>query len=433
MTPIDRFERRLPDELHELAAERFPDYTDDLLARTARTRQRPAWSLPMRWLPMTIALRRPLLAPPLRLLAVGLALLLALLAVMALAPILAGPTPMPAVVDAPRQNGQLAFSVGGVLWRAEPAESSQAPFLQVSADGPERSPAWSPDGTRLAFWRRVGGQDLLVATDASGATETVLTPDGVVDPGDFRWSPDGSRIAFVGSDGTVGTVFVANADGSGVTALMPGTDADRIAWRPDGQALLVRWGDPAIGALLSEVTLEGVVGTPIAQSDPDSPLVAEWQGGSDFYGFAYSPDGTRIAYTSGVDLPDEGHGSKSPWYSRSFVMARDGSGVTMLSVDPLADDADGVTWSPDGTRLSTHVRHDSDHQLAVFDAADLSLVSTTEPEVAIQWIRHAWSPDSTTILAWRSDLKSSFVDAATGARTPASWAIDEADWQPLPG
>jgi hypothetical protein len=99
MTPVDRFERRLPDELRQLAAERFPDYNDDLLARTARTPQRPAWRTPERWLAMTITLRRPLLAPPMRRLAVGLALIVTLLAAAALM-LLAGhrPLPLPAVV-----------------------------------------------------------------------------------------------------------------------------------------------------------------------------------------------------------------------------------------------------------------------------------------------------------------------------------------------
>ena len=58
MTPIDRFERQLPDRLAELAGARTPDYFDDLLAQTARTRQRPAWTFLERWLPMDLATPR---------------------------------------------------------------------------------------------------------------------------------------------------------------------------------------------------------------------------------------------------------------------------------------------------------------------------------------------------------------------------------------
>ncbi len=43
-----------------------PDYRDDLFRRTARTRQRPAWTFIERWLPMTFITARHSAAPPLR-------------------------------------------------------------------------------------------------------------------------------------------------------------------------------------------------------------------------------------------------------------------------------------------------------------------------------------------------------------------------------
>ncbi len=54
MTPIDRFERHLPDHLAELANAHVPDYFDDLLTQTRRSRQRPAWTFIERWLPMAL-------------------------------------------------------------------------------------------------------------------------------------------------------------------------------------------------------------------------------------------------------------------------------------------------------------------------------------------------------------------------------------------
>lgn len=147
MTPIDRFERQLPDELSHLAAERMPDYLDDLFAQTARTRQRPAWTFPERWLPMTITLRRPMLAPPMRLLAVGLALLLALLAAMALAPYFSQPDRM--ALPAPAwANGLITFGRDGDIWVAEPSVDGEA---HVIVGGPESddTPDWSPDGRKV--------------------------------------------------------------------------------------------------------------------------------------------------------------------------------------------------------------------------------------------------------------------------------------------
>ena len=104
MTPIDRLERRLPDGLTDLADPRVPSYLDDILADTARQRQRPAWSFLERWLPMTLVLRRPATAPPLRALWV-----LILAAVLALA--LAGGALVAGarmLLNGPPNNGRLA-------------------------------------------------------------------------------------------------------------------------------------------------------------------------------------------------------------------------------------------------------------------------------------------------------------------------------------
>jgi len=51
MSPTDRPTRSLPDLMAELAPPRVPDYFDDMLKATARTRQRPAWTSLERLLP----------------------------------------------------------------------------------------------------------------------------------------------------------------------------------------------------------------------------------------------------------------------------------------------------------------------------------------------------------------------------------------------
>ena len=70
-------ESRLPEILEGISAPRTPDYFDDILGQVSRTRQRPGWSFPERWLPMTALSERVATAPriPMRM-AVVLALLL---------------------------------------------------------------------------------------------------------------------------------------------------------------------------------------------------------------------------------------------------------------------------------------------------------------------------------------------------------------------
>ena len=52
MTTEARFERQLPALLEDLYLGPSPDYRDEVLAAAVRTRQRPAWTFPGRWLPM---------------------------------------------------------------------------------------------------------------------------------------------------------------------------------------------------------------------------------------------------------------------------------------------------------------------------------------------------------------------------------------------
>jgi hypothetical protein len=82
--------------------------------------------------------------------------------------------------------------------------------------------AWSPDGSQLAFSRQ--GQIHLV--DADGAGLRPITTDG-----DNRWptwSPDGSRIAFVHDGG----LYTLSTDGTDLRAV-PGVEPEgSIAWNP---------------------------------------------------------------------------------------------------------------------------------------------------------------------------------------------------------
>ena len=89
-------------------------------------------------------------------------------------------------------------------------------------------PSWSPDGTRIAF----STGDIWVA-DAS--TGTVTTPTLAVGSAPC-WSPDGSKIAFDNIDG----ISVMNADGSGLTSLnVPGEQPN---WSPDGTKIVFMTG-----------------------------------------------------------------------------------------------------------------------------------------------------------------------------------------------
>ena len=64
MTPDGRLDRDLPARLSDLGGTAAPDYLDDILGRTVRTRQRPAWTFPGRWFPMTLRASSAAISPP---------------------------------------------------------------------------------------------------------------------------------------------------------------------------------------------------------------------------------------------------------------------------------------------------------------------------------------------------------------------------------
>ena len=99
----------------------------------------------------------------------------------------------------------------------------------------DRLPAWSPDGTQIAFVsNRKDGLGLYVM-DADGSNLINLTqnPDG----GDWSpdWAPDGSQIVFQSRRDGNDEIYVMDADGSNLINLTQHVDFDwHPSWSPDG-------------------------------------------------------------------------------------------------------------------------------------------------------------------------------------------------------
>src|SRR5947208_14738955 len=80
----------------------------------------------------------------------------------------------------------------------------------------DHSPAYSPDGSKIAFKRNsdaFGVVSDVYVMNADGSNQTPVTTGGKVDTFEIAWSPDGTKILFVsGRLRSNAEVYVINSD-----------------------------------------------------------------------------------------------------------------------------------------------------------------------------------------------------------------------------
>jgi Tol biopolymer transport system component/DNA-binding winged helix-turn-helix (wHTH) protein len=141
---------------------------------------------------------------------------------------------------------QLAYNlVSGRTWelRIVDVDAAQPEGARPRRVGPPgwsaRTPAWSPDGRRLAVsrWRSTDDYDIwIVPLDGSEPAPVVESAEGKLDP---AWSPDGRRLAYATGHGLV----VVDVGTKAATSVASTDRQDRRpSWSRDGRSLVVDSG-----------------------------------------------------------------------------------------------------------------------------------------------------------------------------------------------
>jgi Tol biopolymer transport system component len=200
----------------------------------------------------------------------------------------------PSVADAtfPGRNGTIVFAARPPgepksLHQIEPDGEGLRRLLPRGA-GEDRAPAWSPDGTTLAFASgRSGNLDIWTVRPHSGVPPVNLTGTPGADELLPTWSPAG-RIAFTSQEigsGTV-TIDVMDADGSNRVSIASLNAPVSLEWSPGGARIVYS----VVDAGSRDIYTIQPDGSGLVQLAGDLPraVIYDWR-----------PDGRRILFQGG--------------------------------------------------------------------------------------------------------------------------------------
>ena len=124
------------------------------------------------------------------------------------------------------------------IWRAElssPQGKADPPTKFISSTRNDRSPQYSPDGTKIAFASERSGSWEIWVCDADGSDALQLTRFGKGDTDRPQWSPDSRRLAFHSTVEGHPEVYIMNASGGNPRRRASSSGSQNPSWSRDGR------------------------------------------------------------------------------------------------------------------------------------------------------------------------------------------------------
>jgi Tol biopolymer transport system component len=433
MTELDRLDRDLVAWFGEAATPHVPDYVDDIVRQTAPIRQRPRWTFPERWLPMTVVTlgrrtRRPV---PWRTIG-AIALVVVLLAAIVSVYVGTRPRPLPAPFGL-AANGSIAYVKTDVSY--ENQTGYHEPYGDILAvdpatgttttlvGGPELDgqPVYSLDGSRLSFVRKVDEGFALYAMDVQSPTPTRLTKDAFPNIRETAWSPDGRTVAFTVGANHESDLWIASADGSGARKLALEVSGIAPQWRPpDGSELLflgsAKPGLEALGGYHGLYGDEAATSLDLYLVRPDGTglrrITSSAGSKFDYTWTSWTPDGGRIVtqIKNAFDYLD--------------ILVLDAAGGLLDRITAKSADAMAPLVSPDGSRMAYAIVPNGEGLWELH----IRSMNRSGPEITSDRLveggasSYRWSPDGTLLIVNQHYYPGTWlVDTATGKTRKAQW------------